>query len=299
MTEISTATLLVDCRCTLGEGIVWWADRRSLLWTDIEKSTLWMHRVDDNVSRHWPLPDRLGSFAICESGRLLLGLAKSLAFADLGDGDGAEPRIEPAMSIDPHLPRNRINDGRTDRAGNFVFGTMNEDQDGPAGSFYQYSSRHGLRRLDVGGVIIPNSICFSPDGRTMYFCDSPEARIRQCDYDAESARAGNVREFVRLKDGSGQPDGSIVDRDGCLWNAVWGAGVVRRYDAGGRLLTEIPVPSKNVTCVAFGGDALDQLYVTSSRQEMTVEELSAAPASGSVYHVSTTVHGICDAFFRP
>ncbi len=131
----------------------------------------------------------------------------------------------------------------------------------------------------------------------MYFCDSPEARIRQCDYDAESARVANVREFVRLKDGSGQPDGSIVDRDGCLWNAVWGAGMVRRYDAEGRLLTEIPVPSKNVTCVAFGGDALDQLYVTSSRQEMTAEELRAAPASGSVYHVSTTVEGICDALF--
>jgi len=297
MVQRSSATLVADCRCTLGEGILWWPRRRSLVWTDIEKSTLWMHRVDDDVSRQYPLPDRLGSFAICESGRLLLGLAKSLAYLDLEDSAGAEPRFAPIISIEPAIPRNRINDGRTDRAGNFVFGTMNEIQDSPAGSLYQYSSRHGLRRLDLGGVVIPNSICFSPDGRTMYFCDSTEAIIRQCDYDADSAGVGEVREFVRLERGSGLPDGSVVDRDGHLWNAVWNAGVVREYDREGRLLTEIPVPSKNVTCVAFGGDSLDQLYITSSRQEMTNEELNEAPSSGSVYRVAVTSRGIVDTSF--
>ena len=292
------ATLLVDCRCTLGEGIVWWPDRRSLLWTDIERATLWTHQIDDNITQQWPLPDRLGSFAICESGRLLLGLAKNLAFADLVPRDGEALHIEPVWPIDPDVPRNRINDGRTDRAGNFVFGTMNELQDSPAGSFYQYSSRHGLRRLDVGGVVIPNSICFSPDGRTMYFCDSLHARIRRCDYDAETAQVGDVRDFVRLNPGTGLPDGSIVDGQGCLWNAVWGAGVVRQYDSEGRLMTEIPVPPKNLTCVTFGGDSLDELFVTSSRQEMTKEELAATPSSGSVYRLATGSRGICDAFFR-
>ncbi len=131
------ATLLVDCRCTLGEGIVWWPERRCLLWTDIEGRRLWMHRIDDNVTRQWPLPDRLGSFAICESGRLLFGLAKQLAFADLENRDGVELRIEHVIAVDPDFPHNRINDGRTDRAGNFVFGTMNELQDTAAGSFYQ------------------------------------------------------------------------------------------------------------------------------------------------------------------
>ena len=135
---ISSAVLFVDCRCTLGEGILWWPDRQSLLWTDIERSTLWMHNVRNSVTRQCALPDRLGSFAICESGRLLLGLAKSLVFADPGES-GSDLRIEPIMPIEPDLRRTRINDGRTDRAGNFVFGTMNEPHDAPSGSFYQYS----------------------------------------------------------------------------------------------------------------------------------------------------------------
>ena len=109
---------------------------------------------------------------------------------------------------------------------------------------------------------------------------------------------GNVREFVRLKEHSGLPDGSIVDSEGCLWNAVWGAGLVRRYDPSGAILAEFPVPSKNLTCVAFGGDSLDQLYITSSRQEMTDEELNATPASGSVFQMTTSSRGLCDAFFH-
>jgi L-arabinonolactonase len=292
------AMLFVDCRCTLGEGILWYETRRALLWTDIQQSTLWMHGVADNVTRTWTLPDRLGSLAICESGRLLLGLAKGLFLADIDTAAGAVLRVEPVVSVEPGLPRTRINDGRTDRAGNFVFGTFNEAEDGPAGSFYQYSSRHGLRRLDLGGVVIPNSICFSLDGRTMYFCDSPTARIRQCDYDAASAGVTNVREFVRLGAGEGLPDGSVIDTEGCLWNAAWGAGAVRRYAPDGSRLAEISIPAKNATCVVFGGDRLEDLYVTSSRQEMSDDELERTPDAGGVYRVSVGVRGVRDAVFH-
>jgi L-arabinonolactonase len=293
------ARLAADCRCTLGEGIVWSPGLRSVLWTDIEQSTLWMYRPHDQLTRRWSLPDRLGSFALCESGRLLLGFAKSLAFADLDTtSENSELAVSPILPIEPQIPRTRINDGRTDRAGNFVFGTMNEDHHPANGSFYQYSSRFGLRRLEVGDVAIPNSICFSLDGRTMYFCDSPTGLIRHCDYDAESAGVANVREFVRYREGTGLPDGSIVDSEGCLWNAVWGAGVVRRFDPKGRPVAEIPVPSRNLTCPVFGGEALDQLFVTSSRQEMSDDDLNRSPTSGGLFAIGGAGRGVEDAFFR-
>ena len=149
------ATLMVDCRCTLGEGILWCERRRALLWTDIQQSTLWMHGITDDVTRTWMLPDRLGSLAICESGRLLLGLAKGLFLADIDTAAGAVLRVEPVVDVEPGIRRTRINDGRTDRAGNFVFGTFNEAEDGPGGSFYQYSSRHGLRRLVPRDKLFP------------------------------------------------------------------------------------------------------------------------------------------------
>ena len=294
-TRVARAQLAVDSRCTLGEGILWWRAPGALFWTDIQESRLWMH-VPPCETRSWTLPDRLGSMAICRSGRLLLGLAKELAFAAL-DESRQHLAVTPIAGVEAEHTATRINDGRTDRAGNFVFGTMDESEAAPGGHFYQYSSTRGLRRLNLPGITIANSICFSPDGRTMYFCDSPQRRIMQCDYDAVEARAANVRPFVDFAPHQGLPDGSVVDADGCLWNAEWSAGMVRRYTPGGRIDREVAVPAKNPTCVCFGGPSLDELYVTSARQQMTPEELSAVPHAGGVYMALPGVRGIADAEF--
>jgi L-arabinonolactonase len=293
---LRSAELYVECRCILGEGIVWDTRRRSLFWTDIEQSTLWRH--DGQRLRSWRVPDRLGSFALCASGRVLLALAKGLFLADVDSAAGSDLPVQALAPVEPTVPTTRTNDGRTDRSGNFVFGTYNEAQDSPAGSFYQYSARHGLRRLDLGGVTIANSICFALDGRTMYFCDSPLGRIMRCEYDADAARVSNVSEFVRFGPGEGLPDGSVIDEEDCLWNAAWGVGRVRRYSPEGGVITEIEVAAKNSTCPAFGGESLDQLFVTSSRQEMTPQELEQVPHAGSVYRaVNVGARGVADAVF--
>ncbi len=293
------AELVVDARCTLGEGPVWSPNHQALIWTDIEGSRLWMYTAVDGGTESWPLPDRLCCFALCASGRLLLGLAKGLYWGALDAAPGEPIGVTLIAPIEPDLGSTRLNDGRTDRAGNFVFGTLNEHPGrAPIGSFYQYSGRHGLRRLDLGGVAVSNSICFGLDGATMYFCDSRSRTIRQCDYDAERAAVANVREFVRLGAEGGVPDGSVVDRDGCVWNAEWGGARVRRYTPQGVVDHEVPVPVPNPTCPAFGGRDFDQLYVTSSRQQMNEEELGRMPAAGGVFRVQTSARGLPDPPFQ-
>jgi L-arabinonolactonase len=287
-----TASLFVDCRCLLGEGIGWWPERRALLWTDIDGRRLWMH--DARGARNWPLPDRLGSLARCESGRLLLAMAKGLFLADIDRGSPDQLILEPVVSVEPELASTRTNDGRTDRDGNFVFGTMDMRDGHPAtGSFYQWSVGNGLRRLPLPNIGIANSICFSPDGGSMYFCDSQQRRIMRGRYHAGDATVDAVSVFVTLDGGA--PDGSIVDADGYLWNAVWGRGVVRRYRPDGSLDRELAVPVKNPTCVAFGGDAMNELYVTTAREEMSSEELERTPDAGSVYRATVDgVRGLVD-----
>ncbi len=293
------AALVVDSRCTLGEGPVWSVREQALFWTDIEGARLWRYGAIDGGTESWALPDRLGSFALCTSGRVLLGLAKGLYWARLDAAPGEPLTTVLADAVEPDHPTTRINDGRTDRAGNFVFGTLNEAPGrAPIGSFYQFSTRRGLRRLNLDGVAIANSICFSPDGATIYFCDSPTRVIRCGDYDEETAGVSNVRDFVRLGTEDGQPDGSNVDADGCLWNAEWGSGRVRRYTPDGAVDVEAVVPVPHPTCVAFGGRALTDIFVTSARQEMTPEDLRAMPAAGGIFRITTSHRGLADAPFR-
>ena len=280
----AVASLLVDSRCQLGESILWCDRRSALFWTDIEACQLWMHTPATGETRHWALPSKLGCLALAADGRLLLGLAKTLQVADVDAATDTSLPITPLADVEPSNPDTRINDGRADRAGNFVFGTKSERDDGAAiGSFYQYSSQHGLRRLDLPQVAIPNSICFSLDGKTMYYCDSRRPRILCCYYDAENAVVSSSHTFVEVDAANASPDGSTIDAEGCLWNAQWGASRVVRYHPDGTTDRIVAVPVTQPSCCVIGGPASDALYISSARAELDDRALAHEPGAGGVF----------------
>jgi L-arabinonolactonase len=294
----NAAALVVDCRATLGEGLMWHAATQSWLWSDIEGARLWRHHPASGAVQSCSVRDRVGAFTVGRSGRFLLAFAKSLEWADI-DWDNGQASYVPIAALEADQPTTRSNDGRTDRQGHFVFGTMNEAEGHAAiGHLYQYSTRHGLRRLDVGRVGIANSICFSPDGVTMYFCDSMQGCITACDYDAARAAVSNLRVLVTLAPGHGMPDGSVVDAGGSIWNAQWGGAAVRRYSPDGELLATSPVPVDHVTCPAFGGPNMDVLCVTTARMLVPESRLATQPETGGLFRVNGHgAKGIADVEF--
>ncbi len=289
----TVASLAVDSRCTHGEGVIWCERRQALFWVDISEKQLWMHRPAGGGTRQWTLPDRPGCIGLLDDGRLLLVLAKSIQIADLDHADDNTLPLQHLLDVEPDNAHTRSNDGRADRAGNFVFGTMDEHEHKTGrGSFYQFSLRHGLRRLPLGGVSIPNSICFSPDGATMYYCDSVQPKILCCDYDAATAQTSNSRVFAVLDRDDAEPDGSIIDADGHLWNAQWRAWRVVRYRPDGSVERMLEMPVKHPTCCAFGGAGLDALHVISSRLDHAPDELVRTPLAGSLFRSEAAGHGL-------
>jgi sugar lactone lactonase YvrE len=257
-----------------------------------------MHSPGAQRTLSWNLPDRLGCLALCESGKLLLGLAKGLFLADADWSYNKSPELSALEPVEQQVPHTRINDGRCDREGNFIFGTLNEHPERqPIGSFYQYSAR-GLRRLDLGGVAIPNSICFSPDGSTLYYCDSTQPRILCCDYDPQLARTRNSRVFATLSVEGSCADGSTIDAEGFLWNAQWGAARLVRYSSRGQIDCVMELPASNPTCIAFGGPGLDQLYVSTARLGLSDAELARQPQSGGIYRCSGPARGLPENWIR-
>jgi L-arabinonolactonase len=287
--------LVVDGRHTLGEGLVWNGRSGRLLWTDIEASVLWAHDPAAGTLERWPLPERLCSIALTHSdARLLLALESGLAFFDLPSGE-----LTRICDVEAHLPSTRLNDGRCDRQGRFVFGVFNQDDDPkrPIGGFYRLNHDLSLERLPLGGVAIANSICFSLDGRTMYYCDSATREIRCCDYAPGSGAIANPRVFAHADAAPGDPDGSTIDADGYLWNARWGAGQVVRFAPDGSVDRVLELPALQPTCPAFGGPGLDTLYVTSATANLPPAHLMAAPGSGGVFAHAPGVRGLPESRF--
>lgn len=280
------ASVLVDSQCRLGEGVVWCDRRQVLLWVDIEGEALWRYDPATESTQSWGLPDRLACLGLAEDGRLLLGLAKGLYALDLDamKQGGALP-ADLLASVEAGTGRNtRLNDGRADREGNFVFGTKSERADNARiGRFYQYSASHGLRTLDLPMAAIPNSICFSGDGHTMYFCDSLDPRILACRYDSRRAQVSDIRTFAELEESSASPDGSCVDRQDYVWNAQWGASRVVRYAPDGSIDRIVRVPATQPSCCAIGGVSGDELFITSATTGLMPAERVQSPAAGALF----------------
>ncbi|MFM0608103.1 SMP-30/gluconolactonase/LRE family protein [Paraburkholderia sediminicola] len=305
------AALLLDTKCTLGEGATWCSKTGRFYWTDIEGARLWRYDPSDGRSTFWRMPERLATFALCADPHyLLLGLATYLAFFDLATGE-----TQHIVDVEPGL-NTRVNDGRCDRHGRFVFGTKDEGSPLQAvGGFYRLNHDLSLERLPLPAPAISNGIAFSPDGATMYYCDSPTREIRVCDYRANGSIA-NDRVFTKLTDATGVPDGSTVDRDGGVWNAQWGGRRVVRYGPDGVETERVDVPTAQPSCVAFGGPTraslsrrsprglppgraqLGTLYITSARIDLDAAALAGDSRAGGVFIATPGRRGLPEPVFQ-
>ena len=286
------AELVVDCRNTLGESVFWHPERASVFWTDIDGARLWRFDPESGEAESWPTPERFGSVAMRGSGGLVVAAASGLCFYDLDSGD-----VTPIAEVEADLSSTRLNDGRCDRQGRFVFGGYDEVDRKAVSAVYRLDTDLTVHRL-IPGVAVANSICFSPDGGTMYFADTPTRRIMAYDYDTAAGTVGDWRVFCSLEDQPGSPDGSVVDAEGYLWNAQVHGHRVVRYAPDGTVDRIIEVPVKSPTCVGFGGADLDTLYITTLRRLRTAEELAAEPTLGGLFAVKPGVRGLPEPKFR-
>lgn len=292
---LKTLRCALDARVHLGEGPTWDPAAQVLWWCDIYGPTLERWSPSSGARRRWTLPEPIGSFALCETGeRAILALASGFHALNLESGT-----LTPIVDPEPDRPGTRFNDGRCDRQGRFLAGTMTLGPDRqPRGALFRLDTDLGTARL-VGDVTVSNGLAFSPDGTTMYWADSPAQTVWAFDYDIERGLPTNRRVLRRFGPGDGYPDGAAVDAEGCYWVAMFAGGRVLRLDPRtGETLREIPIPVRRPTMPALGGPDLRTLYVTSAREHATPEELARHPQSGSIFAIEVDVPGLVEPRFK-
>jgi sugar lactone lactonase YvrE len=266
-------------RLALGEGAVWDDREQALYLLDIYGKTVLRFDPASGETRSWPTSGHVGALALRESGGAVLAIKDTLHTLDFATGV-IEAVAGPAFTD----PRVTVNDGAADRAGRFVFGGCSAglDDPKPIGGLYALGLDGGITELDRG-THQSNSHCFSPDGRTLYAADSFVHTLYAYDYDPESGQVANKRNFADTTGLGGVPDGSAVDADGVVWVSIFQAGKVVAYRPDGALERVIDLPVKLISSLAWGGESLDRLFVTTIDPEQF--GWPPEPGSGHVYVV--------------
>jgi L-arabinonolactonase len=244
-------------RCKLGEGPVWDSGERALYLTDVLGLRIWRHDPASGEDTSWETPAPVGSFALRKAGGAVVAMGKGFHLFDF-DSKQARALAEPEAGRD----NVQFNDGKADRAGRFLAGTVQTMGPGQAAALYSASANGAVSKLD-DGFRITNGPCWSPDGATFYFADSAAKRIFAYDYDTTSGTVANQRTFADTSGIEGIPDGATVDARGNVWSAQCDGGVVVCYDPSGKVLRTVEFPTAFVSSVMFGGVDLERLYVTS------------------------------------
>ena len=256
----------VECVCAagaqLGEGPLWCARGQAVWFVDIKGRQI--HRFDTRTSAlsSWQAPEEVGFVVKTKGDRLVAGLKSGLHSFDPATG-----KFDLITRVDSDRPRNRLNDGYVDAAGRLWFGSMDNDEAQPTGSLYRFDSR-GLQRCDEN-YVITNGPTTSTDGRTLYHVDTLERVIYA--FDLRDGEISNRRVFARIEKPGAYPDGPVVDS------------AVQRFSPAGEFMQTIDMPVANCTKLAFGGDDLRTMYITTAWKGLSKEQLAAQPLAGGLF----------------
>ena len=279
----------LDVGNELGEGVIWDHQTQRIWWTDILQSKLYRYDPTTKSLEQWETPERLCCFSpVKNKQELVCAFESGFAFYN-----PEKDELRWIKKLEQDNDGTRFNDGRTDRQGRLWAGTMVEDQNKASykGSLYCLHADLTVSK-SIDGLSITNSLCWSPDGSTVYHTDTPTQTINAYDFDIKNGRLSNKRAIIETAKDC-YPDGSIVDEEGFIWNAQWGGSKVVRYSPSGQLDREVIVPTSQPTCVAFGGENLDLLIVTSAWSELENKDDQA----GNLFIFQSNYKGLIEAPF--
>ncbi len=285
--KIYQADLAYEYKAQLGEGALWNAAAQQFYWVDIEGKEFHTYDPISKKDEVYPMPSRVGTVVGIDDVSAMVALEDGIYTVDLNTK-------EVTLFSDAHDTEvsSRFNDGKVDPNGNLWVGSMPLAQDTATGKLYRISADTTavIMHRNIG---ISNGIVWTQDQSTMYFIDTKKGNIRAFDYNSNDSSITNERVAVVVPEELGFPDGMTIDENDQLWVGLWNGGIVAHYDPNsGELLSKVEVPAHNVTACAFGGENLDELYITTARVDMTAEEKESYPLAGSVFVARPGARGV-------
>lgn len=271
-----------DRCCELGEGPLWHPLRKQLYWFDILGNRLLTR--SGRETQEWVFAERVSAAGWVSRDELMIASETALFRFNLATGIRTD-----VVALEADRPHTRSNDGRADPQGGFWIGTMGKKAEPGQGSIWRYYKGE-LRRL-FGDISISNSIAFGPGGRLAQFSDTVTGKVMRVALDAAGWPKGAPSVFLDLSAQGTQPDGAVIDAEGVLWLAEWGAARIAAYGPDGTFLKAVPFDAPHTSCPAFGGPDMTTLFCTTAREHMDDAARAAHPKSGMTFAVANMARG--------
>ncbi len=282
--------VLWKLRCTLGEGTLWVKEHNSIYFTDIKKRKIYSFNTLTKKKNVYNVNKEIGFLAHVKGYFFILGLQGELRIQNL-----KSKKILKSIKIEPNLKLNRINDGKTDPAGNLWFGTMdNLERKIEKGSLYKLDKNLKLTKVDKN-YRITNGPAFI-DQYNFYHTDSPKKTIYKIKINKNN-KIVSKKIFKKLSPEEGSPDGMTLDKNKNLWVAHFHGACISVFNQKAKLIHRIYFPAKNITNCAFGGKNTKELYVSTATKGMSKADLRKFRYSGFFFSVKTNARGVLQKKF--
>lgn len=286
MQTIKTAEpkVLWKLNCILGEGTLWVKEHNSIYFVDIKKKRIHILNIKNQKRKTIHLNKQIGFLAHIKKNIFILGLERELRIIDL-----KSKKIIKSIKIENNLPKNRINDGKTDHKGRLWFGTMdNPERSIKKGSLYCLDENLNLRKVD-SNYFITNGPAFLDDNN-FYHTDSRSKVIYKIKIN-KSFKIIKKKIFVKLKTDEGSPDGMTLDNKKNLWVCHFNGACISVFDKKGTKIHKVNFPAKNITNCTFGGKNNKELFVSSATKSMLRKDYKKYRYSGSFFSIKTNMSG--------
>ena len=262
----------------LGESPIWDAQNAKLYWVDGVSCLIRVHDTLTDTFSEIKVPSIIGSIGLAGEGQLVAGLVDGIYLINLESGD-----CSPLYKLPEPNDRIRFNDGKVDHQGRFLCATMGVFAEA-CGELIRVDC-NGNADILANGIRISNSLCFSPDGSTMYFSDSLDRKVRAYNYDKDNGTLDQPRILVDTAIFDSGPDGATVDSEGCIWVALVQAGKIARFTPEGKIDALVDAPTDMPTCMNFGGPDMSTLFITSIKDSGSGRSISRHPWGGYLYAI--------------
>jgi sugar lactone lactonase YvrE len=270
----------------LGEGAHWHSAWKKFLYVDIEGKKVGCVDPITKITEEKNVGEKVGTVVPANNGDLVLALESSIVTLNFETAEQQE-----LIKLEEDKPNNRSNDGKCDALGRLWIGTMHAEAKGAEGSLYCFDGKCLTEKM--ANRKVSNGICWTKDNKTMYYIDSFDHNIKSYDFDLITGTISNEQIIVEVIEPGFTPDGMTIDEEGMVWVAIWGGGCVNRYNPITReLVGVVDLAASLVTSCAFGGNNMQQLFITTARAGLDEDQLLQYPDSGSLFIVDVGIRGM-------